>query len=59
MNLEERRLDRYRIIYTWEILEGLVPNGGVGTRETKAEDEEPDRQGRRCRVLKLKAYAVP
>ena len=31
MNSEERRLERYRIIYTWKVLEGLVPNCGIET----------------------------
>ena len=26
---QERRLERYRIIYVWKILEGPVPNCGV------------------------------
>ena len=26
---QQRRLERYRIIYTWKILEGLVPNCGL------------------------------
>ena len=29
MNSQERRMERYRIIYVWKILEGLVPNCGV------------------------------
>ena len=28
---QERRLERYRIIYVWKVLEGLVPNCGVNT----------------------------
>ena len=26
---QERRIERYRIIYTWKIIEGLVPNFGL------------------------------
>ena len=26
---QERRLERYRIIYTWKALEGLIPNCGI------------------------------
>ena len=29
MNSQERRMERYRIIYIWKILESLVPNCGV------------------------------
>ena len=29
MNSEQRRLERYKIIYIWKILQGLVPNCGV------------------------------
>ena len=29
MNSQQRRLERYRIIYMWKILEGKVPNCGV------------------------------
>ena len=29
MYSQQRRLERYRILYTWKILEGLVPNCGI------------------------------
>ena len=29
MNSEQRRLERYRVIYTWKVLQGLAPNLGV------------------------------
>ena len=29
MQSQERRLERYRIIYVWKIIEGLVPNCGI------------------------------
>ena len=29
MSLTERRADRYRILYTWKIIQGLVPNSGL------------------------------
>ena len=45
MNSQERRMERYRIVYTWKILEGLVPNCGV---EEIGSTEE--RQGRRCKI---------
>ena len=38
----QRRLERYRIIDTWKILEGLVPNWGVEAKN------EGGRNGRKC-----------
>ena len=29
MYSEQRRLERYRILYSWKVLEGLVPNPGL------------------------------
>ena len=56
MNSEERRLERYRIIYTWKVLEGLVPNCGIETVGDKnSPEEETDRLGRRCKVPKTKS----
>ena len=26
---QQRRLERYRVIYTWKVIEGLVPNCGL------------------------------
>ena len=46
MNSEQRRLERYKIIYTWKVLEGLVPNCGI------SEAPENSRQGRRCEIMK-------
>ena len=48
MNSEQRRLERYKIIYIWKIMEGFVPNCGVNW--TNAEE----RRGRLCEVPKLK-----
>ena len=42
----QRRLERYRIIYSWKILENLVPNCGLETVVGSAES----RQGRRIQV---------
>ena len=42
----QRRLERYPIIYSWKILENLVPNCGLKTVVGSAES----RQGRRIRV---------
>ena len=42
----QRRLERYRIIYSWKVLENLVPNCGL----EKIADSESSRQGRRLKV---------
>ena len=42
----QRRLERYRIIYSWKVLESLVPNCGI--QEVKASAES--HQGRRLVV---------
>ena len=47
MNSEQRRLERYKIIYTWKILQGSVPNCGITATSTE------DRLGRRCQVPNL------
>ena len=44
---QQRRLERYRIIYVWKILEGLVPNSGI-------EGNENPRLGRICSLPSLK-----
>ena len=48
MNSEQRRMERYKIIYTWKSLEGLVPDSGVTLAG------EDDRLGRRCEIRSLK-----
>ena len=40
----QRRLEQYRIIYTWKVIEGLVPNCGV---EVKLEGGRLDRK---CKI---------
>ena len=47
MYSQERRMERYRVIYMWKILEGYAPNCGVKTTEESA------RLGRRCEIPKL------
>ena len=47
MNSMQRRMERYRIIYTWKILENLVPNCGI-YREGPLE-----RGGRKCKVAPI------
>ena len=47
MNSQQRRFERYRIIYIWKILEGKVPNPGGVDQCTS------DREGRRVKVPPL------
>ena len=47
MNSIQRRFERYKIIYTWKILENLVPNPGI--KEVKSESK-----GRQVLIPKLK-----
>ena len=47
MYSQQRRLERYRIIYTWKILEGLAPNCGL-------EFHSHERRGRQVKVPQLK-----
>ena len=48
----QRRLERYRIIYTWKTLEGLVPNCGVSV------SHESGRNGRKCQVPSMDRKAI-
>ena len=48
MNSEQRRLERYQVIYTWKIMEGLTPNCGVNCSSTK------ERNGRTCKIPPVK-----
>ena len=51
MNSEQRRLERYKIIYIWKIIHGLVPNCGIHLVEAE------DRLGRRCKIPALRKQA--
>ena len=51
LNSEERRMERYKIIYTWKILEGLVPNCGIQKIESEGQNEH---HGRLCQIPKMK-----
>jgi hypothetical protein len=51
MYSQERRMERYRIIYIWKILEGISPNVGI-------ESFTSPRQGRLCRVPQIKLCAT-
>ena len=44
---QERRIERYKILYTWKVLEGKVPDCGLQV-------EENLRQGRLCKLPPLK-----
>ncbi len=50
MNSQERRMERYRIIYVWKILEGRVPNPGINSHITL-------RKGRLCKIPALVTQA--
>ena len=47
MNSEQRRMERYRKIYCWKILEGLAPNCGLYSTNSLS-----DRAGRKCSIPK-------
>ena len=47
MYSQERRMERYRIMYVWKILEGYAPNCGIEITN------ENLRLGRKCRIPKL------
>ena len=47
----QRRLERYRIIYIWKILEGQVPNCGIFSTTEEA------RLGRKCTIPRLNTTA--
>ena len=47
----QRRLERYRILYTWKILEGQVPNCGVSVKV------EGGRVGRMCTIPRRNTQA--
>ena len=47
MYSQQRRAERYQIIYTWKVLEGRVPNCGLNFANN-------DRRGRECSIPPLK-----
>ena len=51
----QRRRERYIIIYTWKILEGLVPNIAEGDASLSARWHQ--RRGRECQLPKVKSTA--
>ena len=44
MNSVQRRMERYQILYTWKIIEGLSPNCGVNWSPVE------ERNGRQCAI---------
>ena len=48
MNSEQRRFERYKIIYMWKIINDQVPNCGVEWTEAT------ERKGRMCKIPNLK-----
>ena len=48
MNSQQRRIERYRIIYTWKVLEGKVPECGI------EQNTESVRHGRLCKIPQRK-----
>ena len=53
MYSQERRIERYRVIYVWKILEGYVPNCGVELATVN------ERLGRRVKIPDLKRNGRP
>ena len=43
---QERRMERYRIIYVWKIIEGIAPNVGIETHMST-------RHGRFCKISQI------
>ena len=48
MNSVQRRIERYKLIYVWKSLEGIVPECGVTLAP------EDDRKGRTCKLRPLR-----
>ena len=53
MNSQQRRLERYQIIYMWKIMQGLVPNPGINWFQ----ERESGRNGRVAKLPQLKGKA--
>ena len=52
LNSQQRRLERYRVIYIWKILEKLSPNCGINS-------DENELRGRMCQVPPIAKKAIP
>ena len=48
MNSEQRRFERYQIIYVWKIIHGVAPNCGIKWSECE------ERRGQLCEIRKLR-----
>ena len=48
MNSEQRRFERYQIIYVWKIIHGMAPNCGIKWSECE------ERRGQLCEIRKLR-----
>lgn len=49
----QRRQERYRVLYVWKTLQGLVPNCGITVQNTPE-----DRVGRTCRIPRINTGAT-
>jgi hypothetical protein len=49
MNSQQRRFERYKILYIWKILENIAPNCGI-----EVQNETNTRIGRSCKIRKMK-----
>ena len=49
MNSQQRRFERYKILYIWKILENIAPNCGI-----EVQNEGNSRTGRSCQIRKMK-----
>ena len=49
LNSQQRRLERYKILYTWKILERIVPNCGVN-ESVSVNEGLNERRGRLCDI---------
>ena len=53
MNSQQRRMERYRILYVWKALEGIVPDCGI-----KVRNNQESRFGRSCELPKISNKAT-
>ena len=52
MNSEQRRLERYQIIYVWKVIHGVAPNCGI--KWTGCEE----RRGRMCEIKPIRGKSL-
>ena len=53
MNSQQRRMERYRILYVWKAFEGIVPDCGI-----KVRNNQESRFGRSCELPKISNKAT-